>query len=884
MPFGLTNAPATFMHLMQQIFRPYLDDFVIVFLDDILIYSKTLDDHYRHLRLVLQVLRDKKLYAKASKCEFFTNEIEFLGHIINERGIKMEPSKVDAVLKWPVPRNIHELRSFLGLAGYYRKFVKDFSRIAGTLTSLLHKDVPYEWTTHHNDAFNQLKTAVSSAPILIIPNPQLQYTVTTDASGYAIGAALQQDHGNGLQPCAFLSRKMNDAERNYAVHEQELLAIVHALREWRHYLLGNRIIVITDHRSLQYLATQDKLSARQTRWSEFLQQFDYEIRYRPGRDNQVADSLSRRPDHTLAAIHQSSLNIDSELLETIKAEYDNDPATKQIITNGHSNYKVTNAMIYTLDDKLYVPSNDSIITRIIAEHHDTPLNGHLGEHKTFERVSRSYFWPGMRKAIRQHIQRCQSCQANKGSNQLPIGLLQPLDIPGKRWETVSMDLITSLPTTRRGNDAIIVFVDKFSKMVHYAATTTTCTAVDVARIFFDTVVKLHGIPQHIVSDRDPRFTSRFWKQLWTLLGTELKMSTSHHPQTDGQTERSNRTLEDILRHYVSKQQDDWDEHLTAAEIAVNSSVHASTGLTPFYINYGDHPYFPTHMPFDSITNSTVHELMQRLQQNMDIARSRMEHAQHNQAHYANQHRRDSSFEEGEMVWLSTQNLKLPADTTRKLSTRYTGPFKILEVIGPVNYKLDIPEEWIKKRVHPVFHINLLKRHVPTIDSEDSAEHIVDIEPSEQEPEYEVDKIIGKRLGKDKQMEYLILWKGYPDSEATWESSDVVEDLQALDEFEEACKDEDKLRAVIINKEYIKDNWNKNHVSKYIMNLTPPTDLNLTTTSLANTLKRHKVDGEKLTQLTVDVLEEMSIPHAACDWLWQQLDKLYNGDSRYSIRV
>ena len=161
---------------------------------------------------------------------------------------------------------------------------------------------------------------------------------------------------------------------------------------------------------------------------------------------------------------------------------------------------------------------------------------------------------------------------------------------------------------------------------------------------------------------------------------------------------------------------------------------------------------------------------------------------------------------------------------------------------------------------------------------------MDIEPSEQEPEYEVDKIIGKRLGKDKQMEYLILWKGYPDSEATWESSDVVEDLQALDEFEEACKDEDKLRAVILNKEYIKDNWNKNHVSRYIMNLAPPTDLNLTTTSLANTLKRHKVDGEKLIQLTVDVLEEMAIPHTACKWLCQQLDTLYNGDSGYSIRV
>src|SRR6201996_7023591 len=192
-----------------------------------------------------------------------------------------------------------------------------------------------------------------------------------------------------------------------------------------------------------------------------------------------------------------------------------------------------------------------------------------------------------------------------------------------------------------------------------------------------------------------------------------------------------------------------------------------------------------------------------------------------------------------MVWLSTQNLKLPADTTRKLSTN-TGPFKILEVIGPVNYKLDIPEEWIKKRVHPVFHINLLKRHVPTIDSEDNAEHIVDIEPSEQEPEYEVDKIIGKRLGKDKQMEYLILWKGYPESEATWESSDVVQDLKALDEFEDACGVEDKERSIRINKEYIKEKWKKNHVIKFIISLAPPSELNTTATELADKLKKHKI--------------------------------------------
>src|SRR5689334_19908094 len=268
----------------------------------------------------------------------------------------MESSKVNAVTNWPVPTNVHELRSFLGLAGYYRRFVKDFSMIASPLKALLHKNKKYEWGAEQDNAFTALKQAVSSAPTLIIPDPQLPYTVVTDASGYAIGAALCQDHGNGLQPCAFLSRKMNDHERNYAVHEQELLAIVHALREWHHYLLGNKITIITDHRSLQYLSTQDKLSARQTRWSEFLQQFDYEIKYRPGKDNHVADSLSRRPDHMLAPIHQASIDISSGLLENIKTEYSNDPITRNIITNGHAQYRVTNGLIYTLDNKLHILS------------------------------------------------------------------------------------------------------------------------------------------------------------------------------------------------------------------------------------------------------------------------------------------------------------------------------------------------------------------------------------------------------------------------------------------------------------------------------------------------------------------------------------------------
>src|ERR1700738_28715 len=377
MPFGLTNAPATFMHLMQQTFRMYLDDFVIAFLDDVLVYSRSKDEHDKHLRIVLETLRENKLYAKISKCEFYSKEISFLGHVINEYGIKMEPSKVDAVSKWPQPKNVHDIRSFLGLAGYYRKFVKDFSKIASPLTELLHKSKKFQWTDEQEQAFHTLKVAVSTAPVLIVPDPKLAYTVLTDASGYAIGAALCQDHGNGLQPCAYLSRKMNEHEKNYPVHEQELLAIVHALREWRHYLLGNRFTVITDHRSLQYLATQDKLSERQTRWSEFLQQFDYEIKYRPGSDNDVADGLSRRPDHQIAALNKSSIIISIELLDIIKAAYQNDKVIRQILDKGHKEYSVRDGLIYTRDNRLYIPLNESVRLQLIKEHHDTEINGHL---------------------------------------------------------------------------------------------------------------------------------------------------------------------------------------------------------------------------------------------------------------------------------------------------------------------------------------------------------------------------------------------------------------------------------------------------------------------------------------------------------------------------
>jgi hypothetical protein len=773
LPFGLTNAPATFMNLMQNVFLSYLDDFVIVFLDDILIYSKSEEEHLKHLRLVLQSLRDNRLYAKESKCDFFKQQIGFLGHIISKDGIMMEPGKVKAVMEWPTLKTVFDVRSFLGLAGYYRRFVKDFSKIAAPLTDLLHKNTEFKWTEKQEAAFTQLKKTVCEAPVLIVPDPNKPYMVVTDASGFAIGAALCQDHGNGLQPCAYISRKMNNHEVNYPVHEQELLAIIHALREWRHYLHGNQFTVVTDHRSLQYLQTQPNLSARQVRWSEFLQQFDFIVTYRSGKENHVADALSRRPDHHLNSISESTIQVTDTLIQDIKTAYQEDHETKHLLEKRrNSKYKYTNDMIYTQDGKLYVPNNAAIRTRILTEAHDIPVSGHMGEWKTIARISPHFYWPNMRKTVSDYIKTCEICQRDKASTQLPPGLLQSLEIPNQRWHTVTMDFITKLPVTKNGYDTIMVVVDKFTKMVHYVPTKEKGLTPDVlAKLFFDSIVKYHGVPKAIVSDRDRRFVSGFWQSLFSTLGTRLKISTAHHPQTDGQTERANRTLEDMLRHYVDRNQDDWDQHLTAAEISNNNSVQASTGFTPYYLTYGEMPNFSSlNVLVPAIRNNSVADMIQTLHRDIIAAGDCMTDARDRQTHYANQNRRELTFKEGEEVLLSTQHLNLKEGLQHKLAERYTGPFRVIKVVSPVAYKLQIPAEWKQRQIHDVFHVSLLKKYNKDeyfTERPAQSKPIIHVElpPAD---EYEVESVKEQRLTPDGKLEYLVVWKGHPDTEATWE--------------------------------------------------------------------------------------------------------------------
>ncbi|CAA0810269.1 Uncharacterized mitochondrial protein AtMg00860, partial [Striga hermonthica] len=290
MPFGLRNAPAVFMDLMNWVFHPFLDQFVIVFIDDILVYSRDIDQHKEHLRIVLETLRREKLYAKFSKCEFWLNRVAFLGHIVTSRGIEVDPNKIEAVSKWDTPRSAADVRSFLGLAGYYRRFIEGFSKIAQPLTNLTKKALRFEWSPRCEESFQELKRRLTTATVLSIPDPTLEFTSYSDASKMGLGCVLMQQE----RVVAFASRQLKPHEQNYPTHDLELAAVVHALKIWRHYFYGGKCEIFTDHKSLKYIFTQKELNMRQRRWLELVKDYDCTISYHPGKANVVADALSQR--------------------------------------------------------------------------------------------------------------------------------------------------------------------------------------------------------------------------------------------------------------------------------------------------------------------------------------------------------------------------------------------------------------------------------------------------------------------------------------------------------------------------------------------------------------------------------------------------------------
>lgn len=814
MPFGLCNAPATFQRLMNEVFGSELDEFVLVYLDDILIYSRTKEEHRRHVRRVLTLLRKHKLYAKRKKCEFGMDRVEFLGHVVTAEGVQVCADKIAAIRDWPVPRTVREVRSFLGLAGFYRRYVQGFATLAAPLTALQSTKLKgaLPWGTAEATAFQALKDALTSTPVLMVPEPDGDYVLFSDASDVGLGAVLSQTVEKESRVVAYHSRKLSPTETRYTTHEKELLGVLEAVTVWRHYLAGKPFTIKTDNWANKHIQTQPHLDPkRMARWVAKLQEYDFVIEHIPGEKNVVADLLSRRADYAVTAITVASGDDEgflAEVRELAKRDYEYQKRLQAVQGGKHPEYSLERGLLFYRSKggteeqrRLYVPAGD-LRARLLHEAHDVPIAGHVGRDKALEALKRHFFWPRMGVDVHVYTTTCPVCQKTKPTNLKPIGLLRPLPVPTRKWEQVSLDLITQLPPCREtGYDAVVVFVDGLTKMIRVEPCNTSVTAEGVAKLYFESVFRNFGLASVLVSDRDPRFTGAFWRKVFELTGTRLNMSTARHPQTDGQTERANRTIEEMLRAYVSPYQDDWDQHLRVVEFAYNNSVNASTKFSPFYLMNGQHPTVPLtflgdgFQPRKAATGGEA--MVAEMAGDLAQAKKNLELAKERQAALANKGRRDYQFTVGEKVLLShdfvnglPQGARL-GSARAKLASRGWGPFDIVELVSEVAVKLKLPKAW---RMHPVVHVSNV---VPWKDG--SAHFPGRVKPAPDPELVDGDVMFYVDAIRDHEFRpgglwYLVKWKGYPEEENTWEpASNLEEDCEILPELVEAYRKERGLK-------------------------------------------------------------------------------------------
>ncbi|KAF1333192.1 polyprotein, partial [Globisporangium splendens] len=796
-PMGLAGMPGVWSRLMRVLFGKF--KFVVVYLDDICIFSRSMKDHAQHLAMVCEVLRHEKLYARLSKCEFGKSSVQFLGHTVTAEGIQVDANKTTAIEKYPTPTTQKTLLSFLGLAGYYRRFICDFARIALPLHRLIKKDAKWTWSSEHDHAFRALKLALQQAPTLCLPDFDRRFAVTTDASGYCMGGVLSQKIDGFDAPIAFYSKKFGQYEEKWPAHEKELLAIKFALSKWRHYLHDRQFDVFTDNSACRWMLHHPKVTPKLTRMLTFFSQFDFVLHHMKGSTNVVADALSRpgpeevkqsdelpvvstpevhacddacharsqsisrhvvsaaflrhlpdsdcsvflsavdfRGERRAVAVRQeqvhtvdtqwASVHLSEATKKAFQTGYSRDPSFAEVWQSreGNEKFEKRNGLLFLRTKhpvlRLCVPNSDKLITDVIQEFHDAPVAAHPGVRRTQLKAAQWYYWPALEKDIHEYVGSCQTCARWKSNNRKKVGLMMPIPTPQECWDVVSMDFITGLPVSE-GFDAIFVTVDKLSKRPKYHPTHSTADAEGTAKVFFEAVVRHHGLPKVIISDRDPKFTSDFWKSLTKLMGIKLSMTTSHRAQADGQTERQNLVLEDALRCMVSYHGDDWVSHLGTIEFAHATLVNESTKFTPFEVDTGRkvrnliaQEFGVDEGNFEPVNIAEfAKNFAEKRQQVAKLAQENLKQAQERQKKYYDRKRREVEFNAGDLVMLDTKNLPLKTVTQStslqkaKLAAKKVGPFKIDSMVNKNVARLVLPPNM--KRLHPAFNVELLSHYV-----------------------------------------------------------------------------------------------------------------------------------------------------------------------------
>lgn len=729
LPFGLCNAPATFQRLMNSVLAGLIYRCCAVYLDDIVVASPTFKQHLNDLREVLSRLKSAGLTIKLVKCQFCRRELTFLGYRVCPSGILPDQAKVKAVMDFKTPVNVKQVRQFLGLSGYYRRFIQDYAHHAEPLFALTKNDAPFVWDSACQDAMDLLKQKLTSAPVLSFPDFSLPFFVHADACDAGLGAALMQRDLHGREVAvAYASRALHKSEKPYSTPEKECLAVIWALEHFRPYIEGLHVTVFTDHSGLRWLMSRPNPTGRLARWSLRLQDFDFDVVHKPGSRNKVPDALSRNPladdvppmdllpDYaviggldlrTLPSVtltdrsHVRQLQLDDpitgDLLRKMEAALQQESEMDDC-----SQYSIQDGLLYFQDPKpacgihplkslkLYAPA--SLRSTLLRYYHDHPTAGHLGITKTLARLKHRFFWPKMASEVKKYVTSCTVCQLTKPSQRKPAGLMVPIR-PQKPWEYVGVDFVGPLPRTPSGNSYILVFVDYFSKWVEIVAV-REATAQVAANKLLSEVFSRHGAPTYLISDRGSPFISDLFERVLTLLGTEHRLTTAYHPQTNA-TERVNRTLKTAIRAYVDDKHTTWDRYIPQICFALRTAPHESTGQTPSMMLYGRELNtsldLVTQPVWDGIEEPEIpypESLRLTLQEAHDHARAALETSHNKRKQHYDKRRRSVFYAIGDLVRVKTHpKSDALANFTAKLAPLYSGPYRVTQVLSDVNYRL-----------------------------------------------------------------------------------------------------------------------------------------------------------------------------------------------------